>query len=125
MHYGPGEDNGWSLMTIAIVAFLLCYSTYKLLMDPQALFRYFGAGISFFQFVLLISIGLSGLIQSIGIDSDIDIFCRGGFPKMGVIGKNYVFGFLDVEHHLIKNHMCMKDACPCSIKINQAKYGNR
>lgn len=51
----------WSLGSIGMVGLILCYSTYGLLKDPQALFRYFGASCSFIQAILLVGIGITGL----------------------------------------------------------------
>ena len=52
----------WSLISLGMVGIILSYSSYQLLRDPQALFRYCGALFSFLQALGLITIGLSGLL---------------------------------------------------------------
>lgn len=80
----------WGLVNTAFFSFLLVISGFALLKSPEFVFRYFGALCSLVMSVILITSGYQAFTQAYNFESNLDLFCNGGFPHFGGIALTYV-----------------------------------
>ena len=113
------------LLTVAILGIGLTVSTYFLLIDPQGVFRWYGALISLFQSIFLLIFGITQLFQSYNISADVALLCEGGFPQMDLIADVFINKFAEIEFQYVQRYMCIPDACPCNTRVNPATFGDR
>ena len=95
-----------------------------LIQSPSSFLRYSGFMFSCLCSVAFIGVGIVISQQAVNIKSNMELFCKGGFPNFALITEIYVSSFVEVEQRYILKHMC-KDYCACSTKIIPDKFGSR
>ena len=103
----------WGLLNTALFSALLVGSGFALLKSPELVFRYFGALTSLTMSVILIMSGYQAFTQAYNFESNLELFCQGGFPQFGGIAQTYVDSFYQVSHHYIDLNMCRPNRCSC------------
>ena len=120
--------NGIFLLLVlsGVSSAVLLISGVALVRNPEALFRWVGTILSFFQFLVLITLGASQTLQTIVFKKELREYCSGNIVDMSMVAKSFIYEVENADKIFLQDLMC-SSSCPCSTKIQDLsdEFGSR